>query len=240
MLELSGLPPGAPVIGVSIAVLDSDAVDPACVVNIHTAMKNEMTTSLSDFAYTGLLATGDVNPLTIHPGLLTIGFATPWVWNGPGQNALLELSWERGENSGLSPRIMLDTALSYTSTFTARTEQNVQASEITSGYPSDVQVGSDNSLPSMALLVLTSGVEVLSLNGTIRTTPNPTTDHLSILSAKDMVDLKIIDLEGRSLMNIAARGQTCILDVGALAPGCYSLRASHSDGLVSISRFIKE
>lgn len=241
MLEQSGLQPGLSVIGVSLAVVDSDAVDPACVVNIHTAMKNEVTMSLTDLVYTGLLATGDVNPLTIQPGMMTIGFTTPWQWSGIGQNAVLEISWERGDDSGLNPRIMLDTALSYTATFTARTEQNVQASAITSGYPSDVQVGNDNSLPSMALLVQTpSGIEALSLHGAIHSSPNPVSDLLNIRSTKDMNGMVILDLEGRTVVEMGSNGRTGSMDVAVLSPGCYSLRVIHSDGLVSISRFIKQ
>lgn len=241
ILQQGGLLPGMDVVGMSLMVVDSDAVAPPCIVNMHVAMKNEAGSNLTDFVYSGLAHTADVNPVTLAPGLLTIYFSTPWQWTGPGHNALLEITWEREENAGLNPRILLDTALSYTATYTGRTQEMIPASAITSSYPADVELGSDNSLPAMGLLVqTTTGLGELQGNRPLPLGPNPVHDRLTVQCERNVREFRIQDVSGRVIHAHRASEGPTILDVSTLSHGCYLVSALYTDGGMSVARFIKE
>ena len=136
-LEMAGL--NSEIVGICLQVVDSDLTDPACMVDLHVQMKNTVGMALSDFEYTGLQHDADLADITLTEGILGIPFNVSITsWLGAGMNLLVEINYERNASVGLSPRIMLDTGLSYAATFTARTEQPIMGSEITSGYPADV------------------------------------------------------------------------------------------------------
>lgn len=240
VLEQIGLLTSNDVVGICFQVVDDDQTDPACLVDLHVQMKNDVTTSFSDFVYTGLNATATSGSVNLQSGVLGITFNTnSWQWIGPSHNAIVEVSWERGVDPGLAPRIMLDTGLTYTATYTGRTEQVVAGSSITSLYPADVQVGSDNSLPAMGLLVEAMSIGIPTFASLpVQVFPSPTTDELNVRLPWSASEVQVLDLSGRSVLRPTFT-TTGTVDVSGLPSGCFVLRATGANGTAT-TRFIKE
>ena len=70
--------------------------------------------------------------------------------------------------------------------------------------------------------------------------PNPVTDRLTLAAGPDFAgsQLSILSVEGRLVWRGTYRGET--VDVSALRPGLYTLRAQMADGRKVVSRFSKE
>ena len=240
VLEQVGLLSTSEVLGICFQVVDDDQTDPACLVDLHVQMKNDVTPSFTDFIYTGLNATATSGSVNLQSGVLGITFnTTSWQWIGPGFNAIVEVNWERNANAGLAPRIVLDTGLAYTATYTGRTEQAVAGSSITSLYPSDVLVGSDNSLPAMGLLVEAMSIGIpASASLPVQVFPSPTTDELNVRLPWSASEVRVLDLSGRSVLRPTFTTIGTV-DVSGLPSGCFVLRATGANGTAT-TRFIKE
>lgn len=237
----AGLLPGHDIHGICLQLVDNDASnDPNCLVDLHVAMKNETTWSLVDLVYSGLAPSADTTDVHLEQGILGLHFHETWQWTGPGSNMVVELTLERGEVPGLDPRILLDTGLAYTSTFTIRTDQPVQGSSLSS-LTSGAETDSDNSLPILGLLVnnstsitTTSGMEVIEL------APVPASNALRLTSAIQVRDLCVLDLNGRVALHPRFSGTLGTIDVSTLAAGSYVLRTIGTDGSKACVRFVKE
>jgi hypothetical protein len=243
-LVLAGLGPNTDVVGICFQVVDDDLTDPACLVDLHTEMKNDVTSSLTDFVYTGLLATGTTSQVNLSHGVLGLEFAAGsfWQWAGVGFNAVVEISYERSEEAGISPRILLDQNLGYTATSTGRTEQNIMGHDITSLYPADVELGSDNSLPAMGLLVeaFTSSLPEHAGAADPRLSPNPCGTWLNIAVSSGVRSLRITDMCGRPVLVQPLTSTTAKVNISNLPTGCYMVSTVSGEGVLASAKLIKE
>jgi hypothetical protein len=83
-----------------------------------------------------------------------------------------------------------------------------------------------------------TGVSTTALPPSLTIWPVPTADQLSIGPLEKVRNLRVIDLQGRTVLEQAVNGQaTATLQVAALEPGVYLLRAN--DGRL-LGRFVKE
>ncbi len=241
-LVLSGLQ--SEVVGICFQVVDDDLTDPACLVDLHTGMKNDVTSSLTDLVHTGLLGTGTTPQVNLSHGVLGLEFAAGsfWQWLGPGSNAVVEISYERSEEAGISPRILLDQDLDHTATFTGRTEQNIMGHDITGLYPADVELGSDNSLPVMGLLVeaFTSSVPEHAGAADPRLSPNPCGTWLNIAVSPGVRSLRITDMCGRPVVRQPLTSTTAKVDISNLPTGCYMVSTLSGEGVLASAKLIKE
>ncbi len=240
VLEQIGLLSSDDVAGICFQVVDDDQTDPACLVDLHVQMKNEVTVSLTDFINTGLNATATSGSVNLQSGVLGIIFNTnSWQWVGPGLNAIVEVNWERGADPGLAPRIVLDTGLTYTATYTGRTGLAVAGSSVTSLYPADVQVGSDNSLPAMGLLIESMSIGIPSPTSIpVQVFPNPATVELNVRLPWSAGEVRVLDVSGRSVLRPTFTTKGTV-DVSGLPSGCFVLLATGASGTAT-ARFIKE
>lgn len=240
-LELAGLPVNTSVVGICFQVVDDDSTDPACLLDIHTDMKNELIQGTDDFVYTGLMPTSTDPEINLTEGVLGIVFHTHWQWLGPGWNALVEVNYERSAGVGLDPRIMLDLDLDYTATFTARTEQNILGQDISSHYPTDVETGSDNSLPAMGLLVQSFSSSVLEHNGAASLVlfPSPSNTTLTLQAPTGTRSFCVTDMCGRIVLQAPLTSTAGQVDISSLPKGCYTLSALLVNGARVSNRFVK-
>lgn len=240
VLEQIGLMSGIDVLGICFQVVDDDQTDPACLVDLHVQMKNDVTPSFTDFIHTGLNATATTGSVNLQSGVLGITFNTnSWQWIGLGFNAVVEVNWERNANAGLTPRIVLDTGLTYTATYTGRTQQAVAGSSVTSIYPVDVQVGSDNSLPAMGLLIESMSIGIpSSATLPIQVFPNPAGEEMTVRLPWSAREVRVLDMSGRTVLRPAITIAGTV-DLSGLTSGCFVLRATGPTGTAT-TRFIKE
>ena len=241
-LELAGLLESISVLGICFQVVDDDITNPTCLLDIHTHMKNETSTSLADFVQSGLMETSTDPQVNLNEGVLGIVFDTPWQWIGPGMNAIVEVNYERGAEVGLSPRIILDQDLDYAATFTGRTQQNIMGHDINSFYPPDVETGSDNSLPAMGLLVQSFSSSVLEHDGaaSLGLFPNPSNTTLNIQAPTGTGSFRVSDMCGRIVRQESLSSPAGQVDISSLPKGCYTLSALLVNGARVSGRFIKE
>ena len=238
-LQQAGL--SSEVVGICFQVVDDDLTDPACLLDLHTEMKNDVTSSLSDFTYSGLMSTGTAAQVNLAHGILGLEFATPWQWLGPGLNAVVEISYERSEEAGVSPRILLDMDLDYTATFTGRTAENVMGHDISGLYPSDVETGSDNSLPVLGLLIEASTyIHDATAKNMLDLFPNPASTLIHVQAPEGTRSLRITDTCGRAVLSKNCTAGQNSIDIATLPAGCYSVSALSDRGVVAYSRFINE
>lgn len=240
-LEQAGLSAAQPVLGICLQVVDQDLTDPPCLVDLHVLVKNEGGVALSDLVQTGLQAVGNSTAVNLSEGILGLPFTlSQWMWLGGGSNMLIEINHERSADAGLSPRIMLDTGLTYIATFAGRTEQPVLGSSITSFSPADVQTGSDNSLPVLGLLMAASvGLGENGLNDGLRVHPNPVNDRLYINAPMDTRTIEITDLAGRTRSEQRYDGGTIWMDTRTIPAGVYTVTALDKSGHRTHQRLIK-
>ncbi len=228
--------------GICLQVVDDDAVDPACLVDVHVTMKNESTGNLNDLIYSGLVETADVNEVNLEQGILGLNFNTStWQWLGWGNNMDVEINWERGEAAGLNPRILLDTGLAYTSTYTIRTDQVVMGSSLTSSSP-DIEMDSDNSLPVLGLLVdASTGTHERRTTGLVSIFPNPASSILEVRAPSGTRSIRISDLFRRTVLQHQWTAAMNKVDISSLPPGCYTVSTLYAEGSAgNATRFIKE
>ena len=234
--------PNTNVLGICFQVVDDDLTDPACLLDIHTQMKNEASTNLVDFISSGLVSTSTDQQINLSEGVLGIVFDHPWQWLGVGNNSIVEINYERSEEVGNSPRILLDQDLDHTATFTGRTGQNILGQDISSIYPPDVETGSDNSLPAMGLLVdaFTTSLPDASSAADLRLSPNPCQVSINARVPSGTRSIRITDMCGRTVLQRPLTSTVGKIDVGSLPTGCYTVQALAGDGSMASGRFIKE
>jgi hypothetical protein len=241
-LEQAGLLPGMEIHGVCLQVLDNDPSTPPCLTTIHTSMKNDMQAELVFFIGAGEQNTGVSGGVNLTEGILGLPSNTlpGWQWTGAGFNMLLEVNLERGEEPGSSPRIMLDTDLDHTATFTGRTNMNIMGGAIGSD-PVNEQYESDNSLPYLGLLVdATSGTAEHPRANGIACFPSPCSTTLEVRANEGTRSLFITDMLGRPVLDGALSNGTARIDIGPLRPGSYVLQGRSANGAVVPTVFLKE
>jgi hypothetical protein len=228
--------------GICIQVVDSDLTDPACVVDLHVQMKNIVSTSLSaDLEYTGLQLQGNFQGSTLTEGLLGLtSNVSNFQWLGPGLNLLVEINYERGVEAGISPRILLDTGLTYTATHTIRTADAMIGAEITSATP-NVDMDTDNSLPILGILVDASTlINQHDSGSSLIPWPNPASEAINVELPLSTDRIRITDTMGKVLRDLSASTSLRSVEIKDLAAGCYVLQAlSHGRVLVA-DRFVKD
>lgn len=240
-LVQAGLLPSTDILGVCLQVVDDDLADPACLIDLHTESKNEASGNLTNFIYSGLVATSTWNGVNLTAGILGLPWNTSqWQWLGAGSNMIIEVNYERGEQAGLSPRIMLDMDLDYTATFTARTEQIMLGHDISASTP-DIEYGSDNSLPVLGLLVASStGTDERTNAGRIGLFPNPASSIVEVRAPSSTRSIRISDMFGRTVLQQQWTSAMSKVDISSLPAGCYTVNALSAEGPLTSARFIKE
>ena len=241
VLQQLNVYPNTDIYGICLQVVDDDLADPSCLIDLHTESKNEPTGNLTNFIYSGLVATSTWNGVNLTAGILGLPWnTTHWQWLGVGNNMIIEISFERGEEAGLSPRIMLDMDLDYTATFTARTEQIMLGHDISTSTP-DIEYGSDNSLPVLGLLVASStGTDERANAGRISIFPNPASSIVEMRAPSGTRSISISDMCGRSVLEKRFTSGNCTMNVLSLPTGCYTVHALSVEGAVAFGQFIKE
>ena len=71
--------------------------------------------------------------------------------------------------------------------------------------------------------------------------PNPTVDVLNINVTEEVASLKVLNLEGKVVINNNSVNSSVInLDVNELAPGMYVYEVTTKDGAVARETFVKK
>jgi hypothetical protein len=241
VLQQLNLYPGTDIYGICLQVVDDDVTDPACLVNLHTESKNESTVNLTNFVYSGLVTTSTWPGVNLSAGILGLPWnTTTWQWLGAGNNMIIEINFERGDEAGLSPRIMLDMDLDYTATYTGRTDAIMTGHDITSSTPG-VVLGSDNSLPVLGLLVDPStGTHEHPSASRVNIFPNPANWIIDVQVPSGTRSIHIVDMCGRTVLQGPLASTVARMDVLSLPTGCYMVNTLSTEGLISSGRFIKE
>jgi hypothetical protein len=239
-LEMAGL--NSEIVGICLQVVDRDLTDPACLVDVHVRMKNTVSSAMTDFEITGLQHDADLADINLSEGILGIPFNLSYTqWLGAGMNLLVEINYERNDAVGISPRIMLDTGLTYMATFTGHTGQAVQGQEITSGYPSDVITESDNSLPYFGLLINSTNA-INDAEGQLipGLWPNPASQAMNVRLPINTDRVRITDAMGRIVLDQAANAASKTVAIQDLPTGCYLLQAMSFGRVLVSDKFIKD
>jgi hypothetical protein len=227
------------VYGICLQVVDDDVTDPPCLVDLHLQMKNTVGPSLGDFEYTGLLLAANQPQVNLAAGLLGINFSTNWQWMGPGINCLVEVNYERSVDAGISPRILLDTGLTYTATFTARTDEALMGVNITSATNIDMET--DNSLPVLGFLVdATTSISGHGHGSVLGLWPNPSSQAINVHLPASADQVRITDIMGNAVLEQAVTAGRKTLGIHDLATGCYVLHALSDGRVLASERFIKD
>ncbi len=237
----AGLPANQDIHGICLQVLDDDVTDPACVVDLHVWMKNTVSTALSDFEYTGMQIIGDFPGLTLTEGLLALSSnISGWQWLGPGISCLIEVNYERSVDAGISPRILLDTGLAYTATFTARTADAMMGVNITSATP-NIDMETDNSLPVLGFLVdASTSISDHGHGRVLGLWPNPSSQAMNVRLPSNTDRVRITDAMGRIVLDQSASTASSTIAIQELATGCYLLQAMSGGRVLVSDRFIKD
>lgn len=86
---------------------------------------------------------------------------------------------------------------------------------------------------------LTTEITTASLQAGTHVFPNPTTDRLSVIG-KGLTHLSVLDLGGRVVLSHSSSPRDLVeVDLGALAPGTYTLLAGEQDGHLRSTRIVR-
>ncbi len=240
-LIAAGLTPGEAISGVCVDIVDDDAATPPCIMDLHCALKNTASPAALALEESGLFRQSNTNDITLVSGVLGLGSDTnQFQWNGSGFNLLVEITFERGMDEGIGPRIELVTGLNYVATLSGTTTGIMMGSDINSLTP-NTTIGSDNSLPRLGLLK--SGSAAVERNAypkpELSLFPVPVGDRLTVTGLIDAPFLLIEDASGRTATKVATSPMAPVnIDLSRLTSGVYFLRVPGSPRL---SRpFVKE
>lgn len=69
--------------------------------------------------------------------------------------------------------------------------------------------------------------------------PSPATSYLTVVGARPMTGITILETTGRTVMNVAVNGPDTDIDVASLPQGRYFIRVNMADGTQAVSSFLK-
>jgi hypothetical protein len=239
----AGLEPDMAIRGLCLTVVDDDIQDPACLMDIHLGLKNSVQTGYDtqdefDLGYNMLADTMDV---TLGDGTLCFTSPGPFYFSWLDVYGIaVELTFERGDEPGLAPRVLLRTGLPHDVTMSATVMFPFVGANIFMNM-SGADGGFDNSLPAIGLIVdAPTGMKQRERGCRIGLSPNPAGASLNIQAPSGTCSIRILDMCGRTVLQQTLTSTVGKMDVASLPNGCYVVKALSPEGTLASGRFIKE
>lgn len=121
------------------------------------------------------------------------------------------------------------------STYMSNTLADMDLVTVTA-YSNDSCSNPDSATSNVLTLTVTSSVDNIAANNSIRVYPNPVNDKLTIVSGSRIESVEILNLYGQKLIVQEGTGKTEVVNMSSLVPGIYIIKVNNS----FVSRVVKE